>query len=169
MISGDAYIEQVEDAFWNATIEDDWVNFTAQSRLSNEIYDILKKIRKFITKGNSGPAIEIGFTIITNGIDLINHNDDSCGYLGTIMRLGLHEKQLLPYHRNEIIECYVHYIYKLMENSRGRDTYREICNYLRHICRYGAKNLAIETATELRTKYRRCRALIEELNKNSFD
>ena len=32
-----------------------------------------------------------------------------------------------------------------------------------------AKNLAIETATELRTKYRRCRALIEELNKNSFD
>ena len=38
--SGDAYIEQVEDAFWNATIEDDWVNFTAQSRLSNEIYDI---------------------------------------------------------------------------------------------------------------------------------
>ena len=409
--SGDAYIEQVEDAFWNATIEDDWVNFTAQSRLSNEIYDILKKIRKFITKGNPEPAIEIGFTIITNGIDLINHNDDSCGYLGTIMRLGLellhdvaelelddecrelfedycenclkkgifngwdwnidiyecmiallrapkearrlikriesdeylakdyntdcrmklilrltekadgkevahklmmnnlhiedfrrraiieateakdfarayelgeegialdsvhrqarvstwnhcllkvaqaehnceqtinyarrmyidpdcekedyyailkrnvskeqweafvhkladdvlksstpkryaeicsnegwhqelmdfvrkqfsigllqeYEKQLLPYHRNEIIECYVHYIYKLMENSRGRDTYREICNYLRHICRYGAKNLAIETATELRTKYRRCRALIEELNKISFD
>ena len=80
-----------------------------------------------------------------------------------------YEKQLLPYHRNEIIECYVHYIYKLMENSRGRDTYREICNYLRHICRYGAKNLAIETATELRKKYRRCRALIEELNKISFD
>ena len=80
-----------------------------------------------------------------------------------------YEKQPLPYHLNEIIECYVHYIYKLMENSRGRDTYREICNYLRHICRYGAKNLATETATELRTKYRRCRALIEELNKISFD
>ena len=87
-------------------------------------------------------------------------------------RIGLlqeYEKQLLPYYRNEIIECYVHYIYRLMEYSRGRDTYREICNHLRHISSYGAKNLATETATDLRTKYRRCRALVDELDHISFD
>ena len=56
-----------------------------------------------------------------------------------------------------------------MEYSRGRDTYREICNYLRRISNYGAKNLATETATDLRTKYRRCRALVDELDHISFD
>ncbi|MBR2246353.1 MAG: hypothetical protein IJ880_04900, partial [Bacilli bacterium] len=25
--SGDAYVEQVQDAFWDATLEGDWVNF----------------------------------------------------------------------------------------------------------------------------------------------
>ena len=405
--SGDAYIEQVQDAFWEATLEGDWVNFSAQSRLSSEIYDAVESARKFMSKGNPEPAIEIGFTIIENGIDLINHNDDSCGYLGTIMRLGLellhdvsklelddecrelfqdycedcikkktlsgwdwdfdiyeclisllqtpkearqlikriekddhlakdynadrrmklihrltekaegkeaaqqllmsnlqvedfrrqaiseaveakdfskayqlgeegivqdsgnrpgrvstwnhcmlkvaqaernrekiidyarrlyiepyyeegdffailkknvpkeqwetfvrqladdvlksrsperyaaicscegwhqelmdfvskqfriglmqtYEKQLIPHHRNEVIQCYVRYIYHLMEYSRGRDTYREICNYLRHISSYGAEQLANETALDLRTKYRRCRALLEELDR----
>ena len=93
-------------------------------------------------------------------------------YVRKQFRIGLlqeYEKQLLPYYRNEIIECYVNYIYRLMEYSRGRDTYREICNYLRHISSYGAKNLATETATDLRTKYRRCRALVEELDHISFD
>ena len=87
--SGDAYIEQVQNAFWDATMEGDWVNFSAQSRLSSEIYDAVESARKFMSRGNPEPAIEIGFTIIENGIELINHNDDSCGYLGTIMRLGL--------------------------------------------------------------------------------
>lgn len=284
--TGDDYVEQVQDAFWDATLEGDWVNFSAQSRLSSEIYDAVESARKFMAKGNPEPAIEIGFAIIENDIGLINHNDDSCGYLGTIMRLGLellhdvskleldddnrelfqdycedclkkrilsgwdwdfdiyeclisllqtpketkqlikriekdgslarddfvhkladdvlksrsperyaeicsiegwhqelmdfvgkqfrigllqeYEKQLLPQHREEIIECYVRYIYRLMEYSRGRDTYREICNYLRHISSYGAEHLAAETATDLRTKYRRCRALIEELDKMTF-
>ena len=405
--SGDAYIEQVQDAFWEATLEGDWVNFSAQSRLSSEVYDAVESARKFVAKGNIEPAIEIGFVIIENGINLINHNDDSCGYLGTIMRLGLellhdvakldlddecrelfqdycedcikkktlsgwdwdfdiyeclisllqtpkearqlikriekdehlakeynadrrmklihrltekaegkeaaqqllmnnlqvedfrrqaiseavetkdfakayqlgeegiaqdrgnrpgrvsiwnhcllkvaqaernrekiinyarrlyiepyyeegdffavlkknvpkeqwgafvrqladdvlksrsperyaaicssegwhqelmnfvakqfrigllqtYEKQLIPHHRNEVIECYVRYIYHLMEYSRGRDTYREICNHLRHISSYGAEKLATDTALDLRTKYRRCRALLEELDR----
>ena len=405
--SGDAYIEQVQDAFWEATMEGDWVNFSAQSRLSSEIYDAVESARKFMSKGNPEPAIEIGFTIIENGIDLINHNDDSCGYLGTIMRLGLellrdvlklelddecrelfqnycedcikkktlsgwdwnfdiyeclisllqtpkearqlikriekdehlakdynadrrmklihrltekaegkeaarqlmmsnlqvedfrrqaiseaveakdfakayqlgeegivqdkgnrpgrvstwnhclmkvaqaehnrektidyarrlyiepyyeegdfftilkknvpkeqwetfvrqladdvlksrnperyaaicssegwhqelmdfiskqfrigllqtYEKQLISHHRSEVIQCYMRYIYHLMEYSRGRDTYREICNYLRHVSSYGAEQLATDTALDLRTKYRRCRALLEELDR----
>ena len=92
-------------------------------------------------------------------------------FVGKQFRIGLlqkYEKQLLPQHRDEIIECYVRYIYRLMEYSRGRDTYREICNYLRHISSYGAEPLAAETATDLRTKYRRSRALIEELDKMTF-
>ncbi|WP_288576680.1 hypothetical protein [uncultured Prevotella sp.] len=87
--SGDIYVEQVEDAFWNATIEDGRLSFSAQSHLSDEIYDVVEKVRKFISIGNPEPAIETGFSIITNGIDLISHNNDSYGYLGTIMRLGL--------------------------------------------------------------------------------
>lgn len=405
--SGDAYIEQVQDAFWDATLEGDWVNFSAQSRLSSEIYDAVESARKLMSRGNPEPAIEIGFIIIENGIDFINHNDDSCGYLGTIMRLGLellhdvaklelddecrelfqdycedclkrkilsgwgkdfdiyeclisllqtpkearqlikriekdeylaknynadrrmklihrltekaegkeaamqlmmsnfhvedfrrqaisdavkamdyakayqlgeegiaqdkdnhpgrvstwnhcllkvaqtehnrekiidyarrlyielyyekgdffailkknvpkeqwevfvrqladdvlqsrsperyaeicssegwhqelmdfigkqfrigllqkYEKRLFADHRNEVIDYYVRYIYHLMEYNRGRDTYREICNYLRHISSYGAGQLATETANDLRTKYRRCRALLEELDR----
>ena len=75
--SGDAYVEQVQDAFWDATLEGDWVNFSAQSRLSSEIYDVVETARKFMARGNPEPAIEIGFTIIENDIDLINHNDDT--------------------------------------------------------------------------------------------
>ena len=89
-------------------------------------------------------------------------------FVGKQFRIGLlqtYEKQLIPHHRNEVIQCYVRYIYHLMEYSRGRDTYREICNYLRHISSYGAEELATETALDLRTKYRRCRALLEELDR----
>ena len=76
--SGDTYIERVQDAFWDATLEDDWVNFRAQSRLSSEIYDAVESVRMLMSRGNPEPAIEIGFIIIENDIDLINHNDDSC-------------------------------------------------------------------------------------------
>lgn len=50
--SGDIYVEQVEDAFWNATIEDGRLSFSAQSHLSDEIYDVVEKVRKFISIGN---------------------------------------------------------------------------------------------------------------------
>ncbi len=92
-------------------------------------------------------------------------------FVGKQFRIELlqkYEKQLFPLHRNEVIKCYVRYIYHLMEYYRGRDTYREICKYLRHISSYGAEHLAAETATDLRTKYRRCRALLEELDKMTF-
>ena len=92
-------------------------------------------------------------------------------FVGKQFRIELlqkYEKQLFPHHRNEVIKCYVRYIYHLMEYYRGRDTYREICKYLRHISSYGAEHLAAETATDLRTKYRRCRALLEELDKMTF-
>ena len=69
--TGDACIEQVQDAFWNATLEDDWVNFSAQSRLSSEIYDAVDSARKFMAKGNPEPAIEIGFAIIENDITVV--------------------------------------------------------------------------------------------------
>ena len=48
--SGDAYVEQVQDAFWDATLEGDWVNFSAQSRLSSEIYDAVESAWKRVTQ-----------------------------------------------------------------------------------------------------------------------
>ena len=110
--SGDLYVEQVEDAFWNAAIEDDRVSFSAQSRLSSEIYDVVEKVHKLIPRGNPEPAIETGFTIIKNGIDLINHNNDSFGYLGTIMRFGL---ELL------------HDVAKLELDDKCRELFRDYC------------------------------------------
>ena len=80
--TGDACIEQVQDAFWNATLEDDWVNFSAQSRLSSEIYDAVDSARKFMAKGNPEPAIEIGFAIIENDIDLIIYIQDRSAISG---------------------------------------------------------------------------------------
>jgi len=76
--SGDAYVEQVQDAFLDATLEGDWLNFSAQSRLSSEIYDAVESARKFMAKGNPEPAIEMGFAIIENNIDLIKTFPISC-------------------------------------------------------------------------------------------
>lgn len=86
--SGEIYLERVEDAFWEAACEGDWVNFRSQSRLSGEIYDVVERTRKLIAKGKYEPAIEIAFAIMRNGVELVNHNDDSYGYLGSIMRYG---------------------------------------------------------------------------------
>ena len=79
--------------------------------------------------------------------------------------LRRHESLLLKDHRQEVIDCYVRYIWHQMEGFRCRATYQEVCDYLRHISCLGAETLAATTASELRTKYRRCRALLEELDR----
>ena len=200
--SGDDYVEQVQDAFWDATLEGDWVNFRAQSSLSSEIYDAVESARKFMEKGNPEPAIEIGFAIIENDIDLINHNDDSCGYLGTIMRYGLellHDASKLELDDDnrelfqdycedclkkktlsgwdwdfDIYECLISLLQtpkeakQLIKRIEKDESLEKDYNADRHINSYGAEQLAAETATDLRTKYRRYRALIEELDKMTF-
>lgn len=52
----------------------------------------------------------------------------------------------------------------MMEDSRNRSTYVDICYYLKHIRELGAADLVATTVATLRTKYKRCRLLMEMLN-----
>ena len=76
-----------------------------------------------------------------------------------IRMLRKYEDLLLVHHRQEVIECYVRYIWYAMEEFRCRGTYREVCSYLRHIHQLGAGQRVISIAGELRVKYPRCPAL----------
>ena len=51
-----------------------------------------------------------------------------------------------------------------MKDSRNRSTYVDICYYLKHIRELGAADLVATTVSTLRTKYKRCRLLMEMLN-----
>lgn len=86
----DFLASRINEAYWDAEEEGDWMNFHIQSRLSSQVDDELDVARRLMAKGKYEPAIEAGFTTIQNNIDAINHNDDSCGYLGGIMNNALH-------------------------------------------------------------------------------
>lgn len=53
----------------------------------------------------------------------------------------------------------------LHARERNRVTYQEMCGLLKEVCRFGGTERAKEVATDLRAKYKRCRALMEELGK----
>ena len=80
-----------------------------------------------------------------------------------IRMLRKYEDMLLVSHREEVIDCYIRYIWYVMEGYRCRGTYREACRYLRHIHRLGAGQMVVTVADELRAKYPRCPALLDEL------
>ena len=80
-----------------------------------------------------------------------------------IRMLRKYEDMLLVCHREEIIDCYIRYIWYAMEGYRCRGTYREVCRYLRHIHHLGAGQKVVTVADELRVKYPRCPALLDEL------
>ena len=81
-----------------------------------------------------------------------------------IRMLRKYEDMLLVCHREEIIDCYIRYIWYVMEGYRCRGTYREVCRYLRHIHHLGARQKVVTVADELRVKYPRCPALLDELD-----
>ena len=80
-----------------------------------------------------------------------------------IRMLRKYEDMLLVCHREEVIDCYIRYIWYVMEGYRCRGTYREVCRYLRHIHHLGAGQMVVTVADELRAKYPRCPALLDEL------
>ena len=80
-----------------------------------------------------------------------------------IRMLRKYEDMLLVCHREEVIDCYIRYIWHVMEGYRCRGTYREVCRYLRHIHHLGAGQMVVTVADELRAKYPRCPALLDEL------
>jgi phosphate/sulfate permease len=65
-----------------------------------------------------------------------------------------------------IIGMYIAYANQLMVNSytRNRNTYKEICRHLQHAVKLGGHHRVEETIHVLRNEYKRCRALMEELN-----
>ena len=85
----DYFLDQIDDAYWDAEESGDRINFHAQSQLSSKLDDVLAVAYKSVKKGNFEPAIDAGFQILRRNIEVINHNDDSYGYLGGIMHDAL--------------------------------------------------------------------------------
>ena len=88
--SGEAYINQIDSAFIDAEEDYGYINFSQQSKLLSVVSDAAEAAAMFRKNGNYEAAIDICFTILENGIDAINHSDDSMGYLGSIMDEGMH-------------------------------------------------------------------------------
>lgn len=87
--TAEAYTSQIFSAFLDADEEYGYIPFSAQSKLLRVVSDAAEAAIKFREKGNYEAAIDICFTILENGIDAINHSDDSMGYLGSIMSEGI--------------------------------------------------------------------------------
>lgn len=85
----DYFLDKIDDAYWDAEESGEWINFHAQSQLGFMIDDVLDAAYKSVKKGNFEPAIDAGFEILRRNVEVINHNDDSCGYLGDIMHEAL--------------------------------------------------------------------------------
>lgn len=63
-----------------------------------------------------------------------------------------------------IIELYRDCVYQRLEKGVGRNIYQEICSYLRHMKKLGRKDVVSETIADLRSKYPRRPALLDELD-----
>lgn len=87
--SGEAYINQIDSAFIDAEEDYGYINFSQQSKLLGIVSEAVEAAASFREKGNYEAAIDICFTILENGIEAINHSDDSMGYLGSIMDEGM--------------------------------------------------------------------------------
>lgn len=76
-----------------------------------------------------------------------------------------YEAQLIKDYSDEIAERYIKQVYWLMINSynRNRTTYQEMCALLKRIVNMGKRERVEEVKTDLKKRYARCRALIEEL------
>jgi hypothetical protein len=84
----------------------------------------------------------------------------------SINTLRQYESQLLRDYREDIIGMYIAYVNQLMANSytRNRNTYKEICRHLQHAVKLRGHHRVEETIQALRNEFKRCRALMEELN-----
>lgn len=85
----------------------------------------------------------------------------------SIYDLNQYESQLLTDYREEIISMYINYAYQMMKNSytRNRNTYQEMCRHLNHAIKLGGHDQVRDNIEKLRNNYKRCKALMEELNR----
>lgn len=93
--SADTYVSQVIDAFMEADEDYGYITFKNAARLSSEIYGVMEAAQAFRRNQNYEADIEICFTVLENGIEAVNHNDDSYGYLGNIMDSAFEELDAL--------------------------------------------------------------------------
>ena len=75
-----------------------------------------------------------------------------------------YEKYLKIDYRDQLVYLYRDCIYRKLERGIGRNIYQEICSYLRHMKRLGRKDIVLETIADLRSKYPRRPALMDELD-----
>lgn len=68
-------------------------------------------------------------------------------------------------HREEFVRLYCNAIRKYAEDNMGRDSYIAFTRYIRHIKKFGEKETAENLAKELKERYPKRRAMIEELAK----
>lgn len=87
--TGEAYVSQIDGAFIDAQEDFGYIDFHNQSKLLGVVIEAAEAAGEFREKGNFEAAIDICFTILENGIEAINHSDDSMGYLGSIMDEGM--------------------------------------------------------------------------------
>ncbi len=93
--SADTYIGQVIDAFIEADEDYGYITFKNAAHLSSEIYEVMEAAQAFRRNQNYEADIDICFTVLENGIEAVNHNDDSYGYLGDIMDSAFEELDAL--------------------------------------------------------------------------
>ena len=92
---------------------------------------------------------------------LLNLIRDSPG-LRTIEQ---YEKYLSSIYSNELAILYASAIEEYLENNVGRNHYQTACRYLRRMIKFGEREQANNTISQLRENYPNRRALMEELNK----
>lgn len=80
-----------------------------------------------------------------------------------------HIEQTEPYlkemYPQELAALYQNTILKYLERNVGREHYQKCCQYIRRMIKLGARPMATELITQLKTQYRNRRALLEELSK----
>lgn len=76
-----------------------------------------------------------------------------------------YEPLLLPKYREELIDLYIQHALNMMEKTDcNRMTYQELCSLLQRAIRIGGSEKVDKAKAELQTKYKKCRALLDELS-----
>lgn len=133
-VSADTYISQVIDAFMDADEDYGYITFKGTAHLASEIYGVMEAAQEFRRNKQYEADMEICFTILENGIETVNNNDDSYGYLGNIMESAF--KELYALTKCSLDEdsrlCFFEYCCKYVEDSTfdGWDWHCKLYDYL---------------------------------------
>ena len=88
-------------------------------------------------------------------------------FLAEKMNAGLlkdYEKYLKKDYSQELVNLYSRLVYKELGSGTGRRTYKEVCSYLRRMRKLGGEAQVQSTIADLRMKYPRRPALLDELD-----